>query len=600
MSHYKSNLRDIQFNLFEAYGVDEYLGKAPFEEIDHDTAMDMLREVDRLATEDFAESFVEADRTKLKLVDGNIELPDGVKKSLDALHDGGWHLVGVSQALGGFGAPETLRWAAAEFFAGANGAISLYPIGGLMARVIEAVGTPEQIEKFAIPMVEQNWGSSMVLTEADAGSDVGAGITKAIHVEGDMWHIEGVKRFITSGDNDYYDNIIHVVLARPVGAAPGTKGLSMFIVPKYLINEDGSLGERNGVVTTNLEDKMGIRGSTTVELSFGVDKPAVGYLVGDVHDGIRQMFLVIEDARMSIGVKAAGTLSTGYLNALEYAQERVQSSDLTQVRDKTAPRVTIIHHPAVRRMLMNQKVYAEGLRALSMYAAWLLDMAHLHPEEEQWAKLNDLMLPMVKGYSSEKAYELLAQSLQVFGGSGYTRDYPIEQYIRDAKIDTIYEGTTAIQGLDLFFRKIARDQGATLMVLGQSILETIKDGSEEMAVERELLGKALEDVQNHVGALVGFSMAAMQDPPEIYKTGLHTTPLLESLAEVVIGWLLIRHADVALEALPGASESDRAFYEGKIASARYFARTVLPQATLRRELAQTEDGGLMDLAVESF
>jgi len=345
---------------------------------------------------------------------------------------------------------------------------------------------------------------------------------------------------------------------------------------------------------------MGIRGSTTVELSFGVDKPAVGYLVGDVHDGIRQMFLVIEDARMSIGVKAAGTLSTGYLNALEYAQERVQSSDLTQVRDKTAPRVTIIHHPAVRRMLMNQKVYAEGLRALSMYAAWLLDMAHLHPEEEQWAKLNDLMLPMVKGYSSEKAYELLAQSLQVFGGSGYTRDYPIEQYIRDAKIDTIYEGTTAIQGLDLFFRKIARDQGATLMVLGQSILETIKDGSEEMAVERELLGKALEDVQNHVGALVGFSMAAMQDPPEIYKTGLHTTPLLESLAEVVIGWLLIRHADVALEALPGASESDRAFYEGKIASARYFARTVLPQATLRRELAQTEDGGLMDLAVESF
>jgi len=600
MSHYKSNLRDIQFNLFEAYGVDEYLGEAPFEDIDHDTAMDMLREVDRLATEDFAESFVEADRTKLKLVDGNVELPAGVKKSLDALHDGGWHLVGVPQSLGGFGAPETLRWATAEFFAGANGAISLYPIGGLMARVIEAAGTPEQIERFAVPMVEQNWGASMVLTEADAGSDVGAGITKAIHVEGDMWHLEGVKRFITSGDNDYYENIIHLVLARPPGAEPGTKGLSMFIVPKYHINEDGSIGERNGVVTTNLEDKMGIRGSTTVELSFGVEEPAVGYLVGDVHDGIRQMFLVIEDARMSIGVKAAGTLSTGYLNALEYAQERVQSADLTQVRDKSAPRVTIIHHPAVRRMLMSQKVYAEGLRAMSMYAAWLLDMAHLHPEEEQWAKLNDLMLPMVKGYSSEKAYELLAQSLQVFGGSGYTRDYPIEQYIRDAKIDTIYEGTTAIQGLDLFFRKIARDQGATLMMLGQSILETIKGGSEEMAVERELLGKALEDVQNHVGALVGFSMGAMQNPSEIYKTGLHTTPLLESLAEVIMGWLLIRHADVAVEALPEASESDRAFYEGKIASARYFARTVLPKATLRRELAQTEDGGLMDLAVESF
>ncbi len=600
MSHYKSNLRDLKFNLFEAYGIDEYLGTAPFEEIDHDTAMDMLREVDRLATEDFAESFVEADRTKLKLVDGNVELPPGVKKSLDALHDGGWHLVGVPQSLGGFGAPETLRWAAAELFAGANPAIYLYPIGGLMARVIEAVGTPEQVERFAKPMVERNWGATMVLTEADAGSDVGAGITKAIHVEGDKWHIEGVKRFITSGDNDYYENIIHLVLARRPGAEVGTKGLSMFIVPKYHLNEDGSIGERNGVVTTGLEDKMGIRGSTTCELTFGMEEPAVGYLVGDVHEGIRQMFLIIEDARMSIGVKAAATLSTGYLNALEYAQERVQSADLTQSRNKTAPRVTIIHHPAVRRMLMTQKVHAEGMRAMAIYAAWVLDMGHLHPEEEYWAKLNDLLLPLVKGYSSEKAYELLAMSLQVLGGSGYSRDYPMEQYIRDAKIDTIYEGTTAIQGLDLFFRKIARDQGATLMRLGQDILETVKGGSEEMEAERELLGKALEDLQMHVGALVGYSMGAMQDPPQIYKTGLHTTSLLESLAEVVIGWLLIRHADIAIEGLPEASEADRAFYEGKVAAARYFAKTVLPKAKLRRTLAETEDGALMDLAVESF
>ncbi len=600
MSHYKSNLRDLEFNLFEAYGVDEYLGKAPFEEIDHDTAMDILREVERLATEDFAESFVEGDRVKLKLVDGNVELPPGMKKSLDAFNDGGWHLVGLPKSLGGFGAPETLRWASGELFAGANAAAYLFATGVLMARVIESVATPEQVERFAVPMVERNWGGTMVLTEADAGSDVGAGITKAFHVEGDKWHIEGVKRFITSGESDYNENIIHLVLARRPDAEPGTKGLSMFIVPKYNVNEDGTLGERNGVVATGLEDKMGIRGSTTCELTFGMDEPAVGYLVGDVHEGIRQMFLVIEDARMSIGVKAAATLSTGYLNALEYAQERVQSADLTQSRDKTAPRVTIIHHPAVRRMLMTQKVHAEGMRAMVIYAAWVLDMAHLHPEEPYWAKLNDLLLPLVKGYSSEKAYELLAQSLQVFGGSGYSRDYPMEQYIRDAKIDTIYEGTTAIQGLDLFFRKIAKDQGATLMRLGQDILETVKGGPEELAVERELLGKALEDLQMHVGALVGYSMGAMQDPPLIYKTGLHTTSLLESLAEVVVGWLLIRHADIALEALPDASDADRAFYEGKVASARYFAVTVLPKAHLRRTLAETEDGALMDLPVESF
>lgn len=600
MGHFKSNLRDLQFNLFEAYGIDDYLGVAPFEAIDHDTAMDMLHEVDRLAGEDLADSFVEADRTKLELVDGDIELPPGVKKSLDAIHNGGWHLVGVPKSLGGFGAPEALRWASSELFAGANPAVFLYAIGGLMARVVGAVGTPDQAERFAKPMVERNWGATMVLTEADAGSDVGAAVATATHVEGDMWHIEGVKRFITSGENDYYENIIHLVLARRPDAEPGTKGLSMFIVPKYHVNEDGSLGGRNGVVATNLEDKMGIRGSTTCELTFGMDEPAVGYLVGDVHDGIRQMFLIIEDARMSIGVKAAATLSTGYLNALEYAQERVQSADLTQSRDKAAPRVTIIHHPDVRRLLMIQKVHAEGMRAMVIFAAWLLDMARLHPDEPHHAKLNDLILPLVKGYSSEKAYELLAQSLQVFGGCGFTRDYPIEQYIRDAKIDTIYEGTTAIQGLDLFFRKIVKDQGVTLMRLGQDILETVKGGYEELAVERELLGKALDDVQAHVGVLVEHSMASMQDPPALYKTGLHTTALLEGLAEVIMGWLLIRHAEVSLDAMEEASETDRFFYEGKIASARYFAKTVLPKERLRRELAETEDGGLMDLSIDAF
>ncbi len=600
MSHYKSNLRDLEFNLFEVYDYVDYFGAEPFEDFDRDTAMDILREVDRLAREDFAASFVEADRTKLELIDGEVKLPDAVKASLDAVHDGGWHLLGVPKRLGGFGAPQLLRWAAGEMFAGSNAAIYLYATGGGMAGVIAHEATPEQVERFARPMVEKSWGASMVLTEADAGSDVGAGTTKAIHVEGDMWHIEGVKRFITSAENDYFDNIIHLVLARREDGPPGTKGLSMFIVPKYLVNEDGSLGERNGVYATNLEDKMGIRGSSTCELTFGMDQPAVGYLVGDVHEGIRQMFLIIEDARMSIGVKSAATLSTGYLNALEYAQERIQSADLTKAADKTAPRVPIIDHPDVRRMLMDQKAYAEGLRALFMYGAWLLDQARLHPDDEQWARLDDLVLPLVKGYSSEKAYEMLADALQVFGGSGYTKDYPLEQYIRDAKIDTLYEGTTGIQGLDLFFRKIARDQGATLMALGQEILETVKGGHEELSAERELLAQALEDVQGQVGVMVAHAVASQQDPDEIYKTGLHTTSLLESLAEVVIGWLLIRHAAIAIEANEGASEGDRAFYEGKIASARWFAANVLPEVTLRRRRAEAEDGAVMELPIAAF
>ncbi len=599
MSHYKSNLRDLEFNLFEALHIQDYLGEEPFAGFDRANAMDMLREVDRLAREDFAASFIDADRIPLELKDGEVVLPDSLKASLDALFDGGWHLLGIPPEMGGFGAPDALRWAGGELLLGANPTAYLYNSGILIARVIADVGTPDQAEKWAQPMVDRRWGGTMVLTEPEAGSDVGAGTTRAIHIEGSTYHLEGVKRFITSGEGDYYENIIHLVLARRDGAEPGTKGLSMFIVPKFHLNEDGTLGEHNGVYTTKIEKKMGIKGSTTCELTFGVEEPAIGYLVGDVHDGIRQMFKVLEDARMLVGVKSAATLSTGYLNALEYAQERVQSTDLAEMADKSAPRVPIVRHPDVRRMLMMQKAHAEGMRALFLYTGKVQDQVRIDPSEPYWAKLDDMLLPMIKGYCSEKGYELLAQSLQVFGGSGYTQDYPIEQYLRDAKIDTLYEGTTAIQSLDLFFRKIVRDQGQTLVRFSESILDTIKGGREELAAERQMLGTALEDVQEHIGVLVAHSMASMQDPPEIYKTGLHTNSLLESLSEVVIGWLLIRHAEIAIEALDAADEGDRAFYEGKIASARFFSRHALPKTKLRRQAAENEDGSLMDLPVEA-
>lgn len=600
MSHYKTNLRDLEFNLFEFLDVGSYLGEGPFEDFDTATTMDSLREVERLAVEDLATSWVESDRNPPVLVDGEVTLPQSVKDSLDALFDGGWHLLGIEKELGGYGAPDVLRWAAGELFVSANPATFLYASTTLMSRVIGTVGTPEQVERFAKPMVARRWGATMVLTEPDAGSDVGAGVTKAVHVDGDVWHLEGVKRFITSGENDYFENIIHLVLARREGGEPGTKGLSMFIVPKYLINDDGSLGARNGIWTTGLEHKMGIKGSTTCELSMGVDEPCIGYLVGDVHEGIRQMFLAIEDARMLIGVKSAGTLSTGYLNALAYAKERIQSADLTKANDKTAPRVAIINHPDVRRMLMLQKSYAEGLRALWMYAAWTLDKMRLESSDEYWTKLNALLLPMVKGYSSEKAYELLADSLQVFGGSGYTQDYPIEQYIRDAKIDTLYEGTTGIQALDLFFRKIVRDQGQTVMRFAEGILAYVKGGSDEFAAERQALGEALEQVQNHIGILVGHAMASTSNPPEVYKTGLHTTSLLKSLSEVVIAWLLLEHGERAKDALPTATGSDTAFYEGKIASARFFVSDALPKVALRAAAAQRETGWLMDMSDDAF
>jgi hypothetical protein len=328
---------------------------------------------------------------------------------------------------------------------------------------------------------------------------------------------------------------------------------------------------------------------------------ARGELVGEVHNGIAQMFNVIEYARMLVGTKAIETLSTGYLNALDYAKIRVQGADLKQAADKTAPRVEIINHPDVRRSLMAQKAHVEALRALVFYTSWVQDQIELaedgSEEHERLVKRNDLLLPLVKGYGSEKSYELLAQSLQILGGSGYTRDYPLEQYIRDAKIDTLYEGTTGIQGMDLFFRKVGRDMGATLSDLLTEILQFAKGdaGNGALARERALLETALEDVQGMLGAMVGFLQT------DLYLIGLNTTGFLITLSELTCGWLALRGADVALRALEGeVSASDRAFYEGKVASARWFAANVLPQFTARRAIAEATTLDVMELDVAAF
>ena len=597
MSHYKSNLRDVEFNLFEVNRIQDYLGTGEWSELDLSVARDVLLEMERLARENLAASYEDQDRIPLELSDGEVHLPESVLEGVRVFREGGWDRFGLPQELGGMPAPPSLLWATQEFQLGANTTTSWYSGGALFARVLFEEGTEEQ-KDLARLWIDRQWGGTMVLTEPDAGSDVGAGVTKAIDNRDGTWHIEGVKRFITGGEHDAAENIVHLVLARPEGAVPGTKGLSLFVVPKYLVNDDGSLGERNGVYATGIEKKMGLKGSTTCELTFGADDPAVGYLVGGVHDGIRQMFRVIETARMMIGTKSMATLSTGYLNALDYAQERAQGADLVRATDKTAPRVEIINHPNVRRLLLAQKAYAEGLRALVMYAAWLQDQAILHEDNDRWARRSDLLLPVVKGYASEKAYEQLAQSLQVFGGSGYTQDYPIEQYIRDTKIDSIYEGTTGIQALDLFFRKIARDQGETLAGLAAEITEFVKGGEDqdELAVEREMLGSMLDDVQGHLGGMVEHLLASLGGEEEaVYKVGLQANPLLESIAEVVISWRLLVHAEVAL-----AADTDDPFYQGKVASARWFLRHHGPLVAARRSRASAEDGSIMDIPVEAF
>ena len=613
MSHYKSNLRDIEFNLFEVLRRQDLLGQAPYQELDEETARGILAELERMATGPLAASFVDADRNPpvFDVATHSVRVPESLRKSYRAFMDAEWYRLSLPAELGGTPAPRSLNWAMAELILGSNPALWMYSSGHTMARVLWELGTPEQKE-FASHAVEREWGATMVLTEPDAGSDVGAGHTKAIEQPDGSWHIEGVKRFITSAEHDLAENIFHLVLARPEGAGPGTKGLSMFLVPKYLVNPDGTLGERNGVFITNVEHKMGLKASTTCEMTFGAvqpgGRPAVGTLVGGRHDGIRQMFEIIEDARMMVGTKAIATLSTGYLTALDYARTRVQGADLTKMTDKTAPRVTIIHHPDVRRMLMLQKAYAEGMRALVLYTATIQDVIAVAAAEGQTDEaavaLNDLLLPVVKGVGSERSYELLTLSLQTLGGSGFLQDYPIEQYIRDAKIDSLYEGTTGIQSMDLFFRKIVRDRGQAL----GDLLTRIRDftaaagGNGRLKAERAALAEAAGQVEAMVTAMTGFLLASPGQPAEVYKVGLNTTRLLMALGDLVIGWLLLNQAEIAQRRLDeiDTDARDRDFYAGKLAAARFFAATVLPRLAAERKVVEETTLDLMDLPEAAF
>ena len=618
MGHYRPNLRDIEFNLFEVFGTADLLGTQPYEEMDGESARDLLTEVARLATEQLDRSFADADQDPpvFDPATHTVTVPQAFTQDLNAWLDAEFWRVELPAALGGTVVPPSLRWSIAEMVLGANPAIFFYSSTFAFAHILHVLGTPDQ-KRLAQLMVDKRWGATMVLTEPEAGSDVGAGRSTAVQQPDGTWHVSGVKRFISQGEHDMQENIIHYVLARPEGAGPGTKGLSLFIIPKYQVDlETGELGERNGVFATNVEHKHGFKVSTTCEMRFGeVDGlPAAGTLLGDVHDGIAQMFAVIEYARMMVGTKAISTLSTGYLNALEYARERVQGPDLARMADKTSPRVPIIQHPDVRRSLMLQKSYAEGLRALAIYTATFQDRAYaarLAGETDELAdRVNDLLLPLVKGCGSERAWALLgSESLQVFGGSGYLMDYPLEQYVRDAKIDTLYEGTTAIQGQDFFFRKILRDRGVALgHVAGEIAAFAQGSDGDPLGEERRLLGKALAEVQQIVQIMTEAAMGSdprvsgeSADPALIYRAGQNTTRLLLAAGDLVVGWLLLRQAAVARQALEGSpTRVDTDFYTGKIAAARFFARQVLPRLGAERRAAEMVDGALMDVPETAF
>ena len=608
MSHYKANLRDIEFCLFDLLGAEKILGTSVFSELDRDTTMGMLDEMKRLTENDLAASFVDGDRigTDFNKATGDVKLPESFKKSYKAYVDGEWWRIDAPVPLGGTKIPASVRWAIAEMVLGSNPSIHIYASGYAFAHVAFMLGTEEQ-KHFAKLMVDRHWGATMQLTEPDAGSDVGAGRTKAVAQPDGTWHITGTKRYITSGDADIFENIMHFTLARREGGGPGTKGLSLFLIPKFMFDhKTGDLGKRNGVYVTSVEHKMGLNVSATCEVNLGEKEPAVGYLLGDVHEGIAQMFKVIEFARMMVGTKAIATLSAGYQQALSYAKERVQGGDMKVMNDKASPRVTIIKHPDVRRSLMVQKSYSEGMRALVLYTASIQDEIELAREAgnadrlKDMEALNDLLLPVVKGFGSEKSWTLLGtESLQTFGGAGFTQDWPLEQYVRDAKIDTLYEGTTAIQGLDFFFRKVVKDGGRALGLLGKEIADYAQAGGTH-AEEKAALLKAVGDLNGIVGVLVGHAMASQETPAEIYKVGLNTSRCLMAVGDIITAWLLLRQADIAVEKLKGDAGKDKDFFTGKIASAKFFCLNYLPHITADRKIVEATDSAIMDIPESAF
>ena len=631
MGHYRSNVRDAEFVLFDVLGRKDVLGQAPYEEVDVETARAALAQVAELAEGPIAASFTESYRTPpvFDPATGEVSMPESFVRSYETWVAGEFWRLEIEEGLGGTPAPPSLTWAMSELVMGANPAVKMFAAGYTFANVLHRLGTPQQ-QQLAQLMVDKAWGATMMLTEPDAGSDVGAGRTRAVKAGDGTWHLTGTKRFITSGVAPFYDNVVHFALARPEGAGPGTKGLSLFILTDRHVTdlETGELGERNGVRITGLEHKMGLKVSTTCEVSFGEDpdRPAVGYLLGEVHDGIAQMFRIIEYARMLVGTKAIATLSAGYQAALAYAKERVQGADLTQMADKTAPRVTITHHPDVRRSLLLQKSYSEGLRALMLYTASVQDQVHAAQDQGEdtgdgpdvglAARVNDLLLPLVKGCGSERAFTLLGtESLQTLGGSGFLQDYPIEQYVRDAKIDSLYEGTTAIQGQDFFFRKILRDRGQALGHVAAQVQQTasaqVDDGLGDI---RGAVLRGLGEVNEMVEFLTARAVESQTRPEAVYAVGLGTTRLLLATGDLLIGWLLLREAEAAqrlldsgergVSGVSAADDDGQAFLQGKVAAARFFATEVLPRLGAdRRTVTAADDGqvaSVMDLPEAAF
>ena len=467
--------------------------------------------------------------------------------------------------------------------------------------LVEAFGTEKLKNLFLKKMFTGQWTGTMLLTEPEAGSDVGLLTTTAVRNNDGTYTISGNKIFISSGEHDLSENIIHPVLARIEGAPAGTKGISLFLVPKYWVNDDGSLGELNDVVCTGIEEKMGIHGNATCAMTLGGKGRCRGYLLGEENKGMRAMFLMMNEARLLVGMQGLACASPSYLNALEYARQRIQGRNLLQAMSEDAPSVPIIQHPDIRRMLITMKAYVEGMRSLLFYTGMLFDRIKVSEDEaerERCQGMIDLLIPICKGYVTDRAFDVCNLGLQVYGGYGYIREYPQEQLVRDCRITMIYEGTNGIQAMDLLGRKLGLNEGKPIMDVMAEVQEVIRQAGqlETLKPLAADLGRAVQrlaETAMHIGA------EAMS--PKVMSAFAFAHPFLDVCGDVVMGWMLLWRATIAQQQLNGAAAAkDRAFYEGQVKSAEFFIRSVLPVAMGRMDAITGGCDAAVAISEEAF
>ena len=608
-NRYKADLREMKFLLFEQFNLGELLGQAPYENWGKDECSMVIDECYKFSCEVLGPLNAVGDRQGCKLENGAVKTPTGFKEAWTKLYEAGWKAISTDAQYDGQGAPHAIQVIVEEFLSGANCAFNMYP--GLAfgaAEVIQHFGTPAQRELYLKRMYHGTWGGTMCLTEPQAGSDVGSSSSTAVKRADGKYDIKGTKIFISGGDHDLAENVIHLVLARVTGAPPGTKGLSLFIVNKIRSTADGTLGEPNDVKVGSIEHKMGINGSSTCVLNFGDNDKCIGELVGTVENqGMSQMFRMMNGARIAVGLQSVSVASSAYLNALEYAKDRKQGASIKFWKDATAPRVPIIEHPDVRRMLLDMKSRVEGIRALIVKLARHQDAVRVFAgKDDTKAQYHqgqvDLLVPLVKAYGSDQAFRICETAIQTFGGAGYTQDYPVEQYCRDAKIFSIYEGTNHIQAMDLVGRKLGQNGGGnTQAFLGD--IAAFASANES----HPFVGPLVKELSQAHEALAGTAMKLLGwfQSGNLVMVPLAANRFLEMMSEVAVGWMLLEGAKLAHDAqakLPAgdAGERDRAFYEGKKHAAAYFAKNVLPTVKGKAEILGREDTSPLDIPDAAF